>query len=239
MNRVVEVMKEAFSDKKVGKVLEIGSGRGEFFQNIVEVFNEDTKLIGVDTVHDYVEMSRKAFDKENIFFMVMNAEKLEFEDNLFDVVCISNTLHHLPNLEASMKEMRRVTKPGGHIVFHEMFKDNQTDKQNVHVWIHHFSADLDNELGGYHGYTYDKNQITDIINRADLKIVNDAEYVLEIDEDSNEILSDVFKSLDKRISQVKNPYKRIEFEEKLNKERQKMMNTGFALATEYLVITKK
>lgn len=239
MNKVIELMQETFSDKRISKVLEVGSGRGDFFQNIVKVFDKDTKLIGVDTVHEYVEMARKSFDNENVFFMVMDAEKLEFEDSSFDVVCISNTLHHLPNPEASLLEMKRVTKPGGHIVFHEMFKDNQNEKQDVHVWTHHFSAEIDNELGGYHGFTYDKDQITDIINNADLSIINDAEYIIDLEQESVEILNDVFNSLEKRISQVKNQDKRIEFERRLEAEREMMINTGFELATEYLAIAKK
>lgn len=239
MKQIIDMMQETFSDKRVTKVLEIGSGRGDFFQNLVEVFDDNTRLIGVDTVPKYVEMARKSFDKENVFFMVMDAEKLEFEDNSFDVVCLSNTLHHLSNLKASIDEMKRVTKPGGHIVLHEMFKDNQNDKQKVHVWIHHFSAEIDNELGVYHGYTYDKSQITDIINKADLSIVNETEYLMDIDEKESEILDETFKSLNIRISQVKNPEKRFEFEKRLEAEKEKMLKTGFELATEYLAIARK
>lgn len=45
--------------------------------------------------------------------------KLEFEDNFFDLITCFGTLHHTPNVSYIIKELHRVTKPGGYILLRE------------------------------------------------------------------------------------------------------------------------
>lgn len=51
----------------------------------------------------------------NTHFFVMDAEKMEFEDNFFDLIAINGVLHHL-DIEKSLKELSRVLKPTGKII---------------------------------------------------------------------------------------------------------------------------
>lgn len=48
--------------------------------------------------------------------IVMNAHKIEFEDNYFDLVICVNTLEHDEDIVASLKEMLRVCAKGGVIL---------------------------------------------------------------------------------------------------------------------------
>jgi SAM-dependent methyltransferase len=48
---------------------------------------------------------------------VCEAGELPFEDNSFDLVFGHAVLHHLPDLEGSFREFRRVLKPGGSVAF--------------------------------------------------------------------------------------------------------------------------
>jgi SAM-dependent methyltransferase len=48
-------------------------------------------------------------------YMVQDAEKMSFEDNLFDAVIAFNLLHHFPNILKLSYELLRVCKPGGYI----------------------------------------------------------------------------------------------------------------------------
>ena len=50
----------------------------------------------------------------NLF--VMNAEKLEFQDESFDKIYSLHTIEHIPNPIKALSEMARVLKPGGAIV---------------------------------------------------------------------------------------------------------------------------
>jgi ubiquinone/menaquinone biosynthesis C-methylase UbiE len=48
----------------------------------------------------------------------MSAEKLKFEDSIFDRVLTSCLLPHLDNPERALKEFRRVTKKNGFLTFY-------------------------------------------------------------------------------------------------------------------------
>lgn len=57
----------------------------------------------------------------------MDANHLKFADNYFDVVYGSGILHHL-DFEQAVKEIYRVLKPGGTIVFQEPLARNPIGK---------------------------------------------------------------------------------------------------------------
>ena len=63
------------------------------------------------------------FSDKNFNFRVMDAHKLEFEENKFDLVIGNGILHHLDKLEA-INSIYRVLKPGGRLVFKEPLADN-------------------------------------------------------------------------------------------------------------------
>jgi ubiquinone/menaquinone biosynthesis C-methylase UbiE len=52
-----------------------------------------------------------------VTFLEMDTECLKFEDDTFDAVCISYSLHHLENIDRVSAEMKRVLKPDGILLF--------------------------------------------------------------------------------------------------------------------------
>jgi ubiquinone/menaquinone biosynthesis C-methylase UbiE len=56
-----------------------------------------------------LEIARQNFP--DVTFYEMEAEKLGFDNNSFDVVSISMALHHLPKIKKGLKEIKRVVKP--------------------------------------------------------------------------------------------------------------------------------
>lgn len=92
------------------KVLEIGSGRGEFAN---EFSNLGINLYAVDMN----ENSKKCL-KESIIFQKCNLEndKLPFEDNFFDVIYSKSVLEHLRNSESFFLESKRVLKKNGLLI---------------------------------------------------------------------------------------------------------------------------
>jgi len=84
------------------KVLEVGAGSG-LLQDIV---NDYTAL-------DISPTARQFFHKP---FVEASATNMPFPDDSFDALWSIWVLEHIPNPEKALLEMRRVVKPGGHIL---------------------------------------------------------------------------------------------------------------------------
>jgi ubiquinone/menaquinone biosynthesis C-methylase UbiE len=100
------------------KSLELGCGTGFFTLNL--------KLAGVideghvtDLSPGMVEVAKR--NAHNLGFevegRVADAERLPYDDDTFDIVIGHAVLHHIPDLDQSMREILRVLKPGGRFVF--------------------------------------------------------------------------------------------------------------------------
>jgi ubiquinone/menaquinone biosynthesis C-methylase UbiE len=73
---------------------------------------------------DFVEKNKVDFP---IDFKIMDANQMDFEDNQFDLVFGGAILHHL-NFENAIKEIHRILKPNGVMVFHEPLAGNPVAK---------------------------------------------------------------------------------------------------------------
>lgn len=112
-----ELLEESLSKVKIGegtRVLEVGAGLGEFSGRMADM--------GANVVSMDVEWSNLHFTLANdvygsYFSRVMgDANRIPFKDSTFDVTCCRSTLHHLDHIGGAIKEMARVTKPGGQIL---------------------------------------------------------------------------------------------------------------------------
>jgi 2-polyprenyl-3-methyl-5-hydroxy-6-metoxy-1,4-benzoquinol methylase len=107
------------------KVLEIGCGTGEFTKRIA---SSGADITAIDISPDLLQVARETIPNLNVRFHIQNVEKLEFENGNFDAVIGSSILHHL-NLIPSLKEIYRVLKRGGVIVFTE------PNMLNPQIWL--------------------------------------------------------------------------------------------------------
>jgi phosphatidylethanolamine/phosphatidyl-N-methylethanolamine N-methyltransferase len=99
-----------------GRILEVGVGTGIALPQ----YSKDCRLCGIDISE---QMLRKAQERVTEFGLtnveglwVMDAERLTFPDNSFDVVVAQYVVTTAPNPEATLDEFARVLKPGGEII---------------------------------------------------------------------------------------------------------------------------
>jgi ubiquinone/menaquinone biosynthesis C-methylase UbiE len=105
-----------------GSVLEIGCGRGAGIEVIFRQFGA-AHVYGLDLDPLQIERARKRLESKyagRVSFMQGDAEQLPFADASFDAVFDFGALHHVPNWQRSIAEVRRVLKPGGKFFFEEV-----------------------------------------------------------------------------------------------------------------------
>jgi ubiquinone/menaquinone biosynthesis C-methylase UbiE len=246
MEVFMDILNERLKYYSAGKVLDIGTGRGNFIPVISECFNSFSEIIGIDTNDKALSAARESFNDERIKFVNMDAANMKFDDGSLDTVCISNTLHHIPDMHKVLNEMMRVLKPGGLFIVSEMFCDNQSEKQLSHVYVHHFNAKIDTLLGICHNKTFKRQEIIDIVDNLGLDIIDTFDYntaaeqaVEDDSEEEKKFLDDLFESMEKRLEVVKefNEYESLMAE--LNGIKSVVYKTGFWGATELMVIGRK
>lgn len=100
---------------KDASVLDVATGTG---QQAFAFAKRSCDVIGIDLTEAMLDIARKNNKTETAKFEAADATQLRFEDNSFDVTCISFALHDMPLTirEKVLQEMARVTKPEGVIV---------------------------------------------------------------------------------------------------------------------------
>jgi len=97
-------------------ILDVATGTADLSIAIAKELPQ-VKITGVDIAEKMLEQGREKIKKNGfsnrINLLTGDAENLEFDNNLFDVVVISFGVRNFENLEQGLKEMKRVLKQGG------------------------------------------------------------------------------------------------------------------------------
>jgi len=102
-----------------GTILEIGIGSGlniPYYQK-----SKINKVIGLEPSEQLCKMAKKTADDNNfsIDFLVNGAEEIELPSNSIDTILLTYTLCSIPEPYIALKEIMRVMKSDGRILFCE------------------------------------------------------------------------------------------------------------------------
>ena len=97
---------------KGGKVLDVGSGAGQFSKHMMD---KGFEVIGIDYSQEMVKIAKEKVPSGD--FRHMDMRHLDFSDGSFDGVFAAYSLIHIPSEEipATLLEFKRILKVGGHI----------------------------------------------------------------------------------------------------------------------------
>ena len=128
-----------------GTVLEIGIGSGlniPFYQK-----SNIDKLYGLDPSSELCEMAKKnAFNHNfNIDFLISGAEEIELASKSIDTVLLTYTLCTIPCPKSALKEIKRVLKSDGKILFCE--HGTAPDKK-IKIWQNRINPIWSKLFGG-------------------------------------------------------------------------------------------
>ncbi|MGR5176970.1 malonyl-ACP O-methyltransferase BioC [Vibrio parahaemolyticus] len=95
-------------------VLDLGCGTGYCAQQILA---RGASVVCADISSDMLQVARRRCGTEKVSYQLADAERLPFGSRAFDYVVSSLALQWCEDLAVPLREMKRVTKPGGVIVF--------------------------------------------------------------------------------------------------------------------------
>lgn len=114
------------------KVLEIGCGLGTDGAQFAQAGADYT---GVDLTDAAIELAKGRFEIFNLpgKFQTADAERLDFENDTFDLVYSHGVLHHTPDTAAAVSEIHRVLKPKGRAMVMLYHRDSYNYRVNISV----------------------------------------------------------------------------------------------------------
>ncbi len=106
--------------------MDVGCGPGVWLQKFLEWGASPEKLFGVDLMEDRIARARQDLP-QGVTLNLGSASQLNFPDENFDLVTqyvVFSSVLHAPTRNEIAKEMLRVLKPGGHIIWYDFFRNN-------------------------------------------------------------------------------------------------------------------
>ncbi len=114
-----------------GRVLEVGVGTGLALSG----YGRHLEVVGIDLSPDMLDKARERVAQGGLDHVTglheMDAGDLKFPDNSFDIVTAMYVMTVVPEPERVMRELARVTKPGGEVLLVNHF--SQTE--GVRGWV--------------------------------------------------------------------------------------------------------
>jgi phosphatidylethanolamine/phosphatidyl-N-methylethanolamine N-methyltransferase len=124
------------------RVLEVGVGTGI---NTL-LYPRDCSVTGIDLTGSMLDKARDRVEREgirNVRLLEMDAADLKFADDTFDIVYAPYLISVVPDPIAVAREMRRVCRPGGRIVFLNHF----LSANPVLAWLERLISPLTVHIG--------------------------------------------------------------------------------------------
>lgn len=104
-------LKKFLSGQRIERCLDLACGTGRLSNKLLELSQE---VYGVDISAEVLKIAKQKYPQLKL--NESEVTNLPYQDNYFDLVIINGSLHHFFAVEETLKEARRVLKPGGAFV---------------------------------------------------------------------------------------------------------------------------
>ena len=109
--------------EKPKRVLDLATGTGDFTFLLYEKFKDDIEITGIDFSKNMLAVARIRARRKGVHSKIKwvqgDITSLPFDDNNFDICTIGYGIRYVNNPKMALKEILRVTKPGGTLLIVE------------------------------------------------------------------------------------------------------------------------
>ena len=106
------------------KILDLGCGTGVLIEQLLSLLPL-AEVCGIDPSAEMLNIAQQRLPP-SVDLKLGSADKLDFEDNSFDVVISTNAFHYFRDPQSSIQEALRVLKPQGYLVITDWCHDYLT-----------------------------------------------------------------------------------------------------------------
>jgi len=125
----------AAAERIGGRILEVGVGTGISLPD----YSRSNRLVAVDYSEPMLRKAKDRVAEHNLTNVeavaVMDAARLAFPDNFFDVVVAQYVITAVPNPEGTLSEFARVLRPGGEIVLVNHIGAESGFRRTFELWF--------------------------------------------------------------------------------------------------------
>lgn len=229
-------LKEELAKLNVKKALDIATRTGDFAVTLAKGLGGYEEIIAIDIDEKAMEKGRaKTGDLPGLRFEKRDGYHTGFPDHCFDLISISNSLHHFADLDALFAEIRRLLAPGGAVVINEMPRDRQEGAPGTHFRLHWWDCDVDTARGVFHGKNFSCQEIAELVREHGIAI--EKEF---LDQETNpDLVPPLIKRLEnmeEKLEKVKDAPDYEEMAAEMGRVREYYARHGVARANQYVVI---
>lgn len=106
-----------------GRVLDLATGTADLALAIADT-HPDAQVVGVDPSTGMLDVGRRKVERrgleQRVSLEVGDAQALRFDSGSFDAVCIAFGIRNVPDRPLALREMARITRPGGRVAILEL-----------------------------------------------------------------------------------------------------------------------
>ena len=127
----LEALRTSLPKHAITKVLDLGCGTGRFTTGLGKTF--DCPVIGVEPSSAMLGIAMSQ-DASNVEWKQGEAEKIPLQDEVVDLVFMSQVFHHLARPEQALGEINRVLTPAGYLAIRNGTREHNKDL----TWLRFF-----------------------------------------------------------------------------------------------------
>jgi ubiquinone/menaquinone biosynthesis C-methylase UbiE len=237
MEKIIERMKKI----KTGKILDFATGGGQFVNLLMNSLGKYDRITGIDTNEKAAKAFEANFKDKPVEYINKDAYNTGFKNENFEMVTLSNSLHHFDDIDKILAEMKRVLKKGGYYIINEMHCDEgQSEPQKTHIMLHHWWASVDSRLGIFHAETLKKKAIEKLVKKLKPAESEMFEYAYRVEDPLDPKLTEYLQnSIEPYVNRLKN-HEDFEMLRTRGEElKSRLKKIGYSPADSFFFIGKK